>query len=227
VIPMIYLRSKFRGDFDFDKALHFFLLALRQGRYSGSAETTLQEDINTIQNSSSFEDAIDKLHTKLTPIVVDSDVVSNAVHYQGEGKFLKLILYLIAYRSGASDWFSKVRLGYLPNNEINKDFAIDEHHFFPRGLLKSVGVEEENRESLANITFINPGTNKRLRDEPYVYISKFSIDKKELEKQVIPVHDEELWKLRNYDTFIKKRAALISEAINSFLRSLLPSFYPQ
>jgi len=225
MIPMVYLHSRFQTAFEFDRALHFFLLAIRQGRYSGSAETTLQEDINTIQNSQTFDEAIDKLHMKLTSITVDSNSLKNAVHYQGEGKFLKLVFYLIAHRNQASDWFSKVRLGYLPNNEINKDFTIEEHHFFPRGLLKNVGIEEEQRESLANITFINPGTNKRLRDEPYVYIRKFSIDKNELAKQLVPVQDEELWKLRNYDTFMDKRASLISVAINDFLRSLFPSFY--
>jgi hypothetical protein len=36
--------------------------------------------------------------------------------------------------------------------------------------LKSVGYSEDKQEALANIVFVNPGTNKRLRDEPYVYI---------------------------------------------------------
>jgi len=227
MIPMVYLRSRFQATFAFDKALHFFLLAIRQGRYSGSAETTLQEDINMIQKSQTFDEAIDKLHANLSSIAVNSDVVKNAVHYQGEGKFLKLVLYLIAHRNEAVDWFSKTRLGYLPNNEVNKEFTIEEHHFFPRGLLKNVGVEEEQRESLANITFINPGTNKRLRDEPYVYISKFGVDKNELEKQLVPIQDEELWKLKNYDGFMEKRAKMISDAISSFLRNLFPSFYPK
>jgi len=225
MIPMVYLRSRFQATFAFDKALHFFLLAIRQGRYSGSAETTLQEDINAIQKSQTFDEAIDKLHTNLTPTTIDPNSVRNAVHYQGEGKFLKLVLYLIAHQNQASDWFSKIRLGYLPSNEINKDFTIEEHHFFPRGLLKNVGIEEEQRESLANITFINPGTNKRLRDEPYVYINKFGVDKNQLERQLVPVQDEQMWKLRNYDQFIEERATLISNAINNFLQNLFPSFY--
>jgi hypothetical protein len=225
VIPVVYLHTRFAHESDFDKALHFFLLALHQGRYSGSAETTLQEDVNTIHDASNFADAIDKLHSKVNPIVVDPTSVRSAVHYQGEGRFLKLVLYLIAHRNSATDWFSKIRLGYLPNNEVNKDFSIEEHHFFPRGLLRSVGVEEEQRESLANITFINPGTNKRLRDEPYMYIKRFAIDKGELEKQTVPVNDEGLWKLSNYDRFMEKRASLISAAVNDYLRNLYSSFY--
>jgi len=225
VIPLVYLHSMFESEFDFNKALHYFLLALAQGRYSGSAETTLQEDINKIQNSRSFDEAISKLHEDVRPITLDQTSIMNTVHYQGEGRFLKLVLYLIAFRNQAYDWFSKTRLGYLPNNEINKDFTIEEHHFFPRSLLRGIGVEEEKRESLANIAFINPGTNKRLRDEPYIYISKFLIDKKELEKQLIPVDNEENWKLKNYDAFTEKRSAIISDAVKNFLGNLFPLIY--
>jgi len=225
IIPLVYLYSKFEREFDFNKAFHYFLLALAQGRYSGSAETTLQEDINKIQSSKSFEDAIIKLHADVMPIAVNQTNVKNAVHYQGEGRFLKLVLYLISYRNQAYDWFSKTRLGYLQNNEINRDFAIEEHHFFPRGLLRSVGVEEDKRESVVNITFINPGTNKRLRDDPYTYIKRFGIDKRELEKQLIPIDSEEVWRLKNYDVFAEKRAAIISGAIKIFLENLFPSFY--
>lgn len=225
IIPLVCSHDKFKSEFDFNKALHYFLLALAQGRYSGSAETTLQEDVNKIQNSKGFDEAIGKLHADVRPIRIDQDSVRNTVHYQGEGRFLKLVLYLIAFRNQAHDWFSKTRLGYLPNNDINKDFAIEEHHFFPRGLLRSVGVEKEKRESLANITFINPGTNKRLRDAPYVYIKRFGIDRNELEKQLIPIDSEEVWKLDNYEAFLEKRSKLIADAIMSFLESLFPAFY--
>lgn len=43
-----------------------------------------------------------------------------------------------------------------------------------------------------------------VRDEPYIYIRRFNIDKEELEKQPITVNNEEVWKLRNYKDFIKK-----------------------
>lgn len=78
---------------------------------------------------------------------------------------------------------------------------------------------------MVNITFINPGTNKRLRDDPYTYIKRFGIDKRELEKQLIPIDSEEVWRLKNYDVFAEKRAAIISGAIKIFLENLFPSFY--
>jgi len=224
IIPLIYLYHKFVDQYDFNRAFHFFLLALAQGRYSGSSESTLQEDINTIRDAHSFEEAIEKLHEKLNPIKVTKDIVRNTVHYQGEGRFLKLVLYLIVYKNRAVDWFTGVRLGFFMQNEINRDFTIEVHHFFPKSLLKSVGYTEDKRESLANIVFINPGTNKRLREEPRVYIKKYRINLEELKKQLIPI-DEKLWRLENYEEFLDKRAEIVSNEINNYMKNLYPRFY--
>ncbi|MGB9760485.1 MAG: GmrSD restriction endonuclease domain-containing protein [Thermoproteota archaeon] len=225
IIPLIYLYHKFQNQFDFNKAFHFFLVALAQGRYSGSAESALQEDINKIQNASNFDEAIMKLHGETNTILITKDSVKNAVHYQGEGRFLKLVLYLVVYRNQATDWFTKVRLGYF-KSKINRDFTIEEHHFFPRSLLRNVGIEKDKREALANIVFINPGTNKRLKEQPYTYIKKYNIDNDELSKQLIPL-DEQLWKLENYDAFLEKRSEIIAAELKKFMASLYPSFYAQ
>jgi hypothetical protein len=224
IIPLIYLYHKFPDQYDFNKSLHFLLLALARGRYSGSSETTLQEDVNVIQSARSFEEAIKVLHKKLGSIKITKEAVKSSVHYQGEGRFLKLALYLAIYRNQAKDWFSGVRLGYFKDNEVNRDFAIEVHHFFPRSLLKSVGHGEDEREALANIVFINPGTNKRLREEPYIYIKKYRINKQELVKQFIPL-DEQLWKVENYEAFLDVRSGMIATELTNFMKNLYPQFY--
>jgi hypothetical protein len=224
IIPLIYLYYRFQNQFDFNKAFHFFLLALAQGRYSGASETTLQEDINTIHKASDFEEAIAELHKEFDPIEINMDTVKNAVHYQGLGRFLKLVLYLIVYKNQATDWFTRVRLGFFRHNEINRDFTIEVHHFFPKTLLKSVGYSEDKQEALANIVFVNPGTNKRLRDEPYVYIKKYSIDRNELSKQLIP-EDEQLWKLGNYEKFLEVRSEKLATELANYMKNLYPQFY--
>jgi hypothetical protein len=225
VIPIIYLHSRFENEFQFNKAFHFFLLSLAQGRYSGSAETTLQEDVNKIHSSSSFNVAISALHNSLQPPESDPITIKEAVHYQGEGKFFKLILYLIAFENQASDWFSKIRLGYLPQNEINKDFTIEAHHFFPQSLLKRVGIEQKERDSIANIVFINPGTNKRLHDEPRLYIERFGIPTDELQKQLLPIDNPDLFRLENYHDFVESRSSMLSQAVRAYTQNLYSEFY--
>lgn len=105
----------------------------------------MQEDINIIHKTSNFEDAIAELHKEFGSIEINKDAVKNAVHYQGLGRFLKLVLYLIVYKNQAADWFNGVRLVFFRHNEINRDFTIEVHHFFPKSLLKSVGYSEETR----------------------------------------------------------------------------------
>jgi len=224
IIPMIYLYHKFESEFEFNKALFFFLTALWRGRYSGASETTLQEDINKIKSAANFEDAIKSLVADLAVSKIDKEAIRSAVHYQGDGRFFKLVLYLIAFRNAAADWFTKDRLGYTKYNEINKDFNIEEHHFFPRNLLKGVGYGKNEWDLLANIAFVNPGTNKRLRDQPYTYIKKYGIDTEELKKQLIPLN-EDLWKLENYQKFVEVRSELISNEINQFLEDLYPMLF--
>ncbi|RSN75113.1 MAG: hypothetical protein DSO07_07360 [Thermoproteota archaeon] len=228
IIPLIYLYHKFPDQHDFNKAFHFFLLALKRGRYSGSAETSLQEDVNIIHKADSFEKAIEELHSDIDPREIEAelskDAVRNSVHYQGEGRFLKLLLYLVVYKKEAKDWFSKKRLGYLEPDEINRDFTIEVHHFFPKNILREKGYRKDEQEALANIAFINPGTNKRLRDEPYIYIKKYKISEEELSKQLIPI-DERLWEVDHYREFLDRRSEIIADELTRYMRSLYPEFY--
>jgi uncharacterized protein with ParB-like and HNH nuclease domain len=224
IIPIVYLHARFPQSFDFNKAFHYFLLALAEGRYSGSAETQLQEDINMIKEAKDFEEAIKSLHNSVQPLDITSDIVKESVHYRSIGRFLKLLLYLVVYRNGARDWFTGVRLGWLPDNEINRDFNIQVHHFFPRSLLKSVGMPTEKIDTVANITFVNPGTNRRLRTAPIVYVKKYKIKTDELKKQLIPT-DEELLKIENYDEFLEVRSRLIANELSNYLRNLYPDYY--
>ena len=66
-------------------------------RYSGSAETQLQEDINKIKEASSFEEAIKSLHKEVRPLEITPEVVKESLHYRGIGRFFKLLLYLVIF----------------------------------------------------------------------------------------------------------------------------------
>ncbi|GIU72141.1 MAG: hypothetical protein KatS3mg003_1620 [Candidatus Nitrosocaldaceae archaeon] len=227
LIPLIYLIARFKNDsnFDFARAFHYFILALAEGRYTGSSETILQEDINKIKSSENFDMAIKKLHEGVEPLDLSFEHIRSMLHYQGEARALKLVMYIIAFRAGAKDWFTRTHLGYLPTNEINKEFTIEEHHFFPKSLLKSIGKTKDEYDLLANISFVNPGTNKKLRTEPYVYIKKYNIPKEELDKQLIPTNNEDLWLLKNFDAFINERADLLHKKFENFFKGLYIDFY--
>jgi len=67
LIPFFALNYKGRHwfDYNFKKALYWFLLANRDGRYSGSAITSLNEDVRAIKDAESFDEALKNLLNRL------------------------------------------------------------------------------------------------------------------------------------------------------------------
>ena len=84
----------------------------------------------------------------------------------------------------------------------------------------------EKIDTIANITFINPSTNRRLRTAPNVYIRKYKIKIDELKKQLIPV-DEELLRIENYEEFLEARSKLIAKELSNYLKNLYPDYYEE
>lgn len=55
LIPLFLLHAHFKREFKFDRGFRWFLLAIGDGRYSGSATTTLDFDIRLVKSSKSFD----------------------------------------------------------------------------------------------------------------------------------------------------------------------------
>ncbi len=67
LIPLFVLHYYWAGRprYDFNKALNWFLLANRDGRYSGSAITSLNEDVRAIAEAKDFNEALENLYHRL------------------------------------------------------------------------------------------------------------------------------------------------------------------
>jgi hypothetical protein len=219
LIPLFILQSKFDRDFNFKKALYWFLLATGDGRYSGSAITVLDQDIRSINSSSSFDEAINKL---IKPLQIYDSFTKDDFLKDFRNEYLRLILYLVIFKRGAKDWLNpNIRIGYdRSDSELNKGFKPEWHHFFPKSFLKKHNVDDSKINLLANIVVLNEKANKTFSSkEPADYLKINSVDKKRLEEQLIPV-DDNLLKIENYDAFLDKRASNLAEAASQFMREL-------
>ena len=109
LIPVFVMRASFPKDFNFAKAFNWLLTATRDGRYSGSAITVLDRDTKQIRAKKSFAEAIEDMTALLTaPNVFTADDFRD----EYTDKFLRLILYLTVFNSGAKDWVNQdVRIG--------------------------------------------------------------------------------------------------------------------
>ncbi|MBO9312943.1 MAG: DUF262 domain-containing protein [Chloroflexus sp.] len=235
LIPLFVLHHKWKESqgYRFERALHWFLLANRDGRYSGSAITSLNEDVRAITEAPNFEQAIQDLRKRLH---VSSEIAEDEFlnRYDRAGyRFLRLMLYLILFRREARDWVDNTRIGYDKSGiPIATGFEPQWHHIFPSSVLAKFRNKSNDIHALANITVINERTNvnKLSGKEPAKYIEHFHISEQNLRSHLIPesfaraVHNpaelKKQWDVQQYDQFLLERAQLLAQEANAFLQSL-------
>ena len=234
LIPLfvIHYHWKDKPGYRFGKALRWFLRANWDGRYSGAAITSLSEDIRTIRDAKSFDEAIENLENQLqVPPKIDGSEFLNRFDQQ-RNSFLRLMLYLLIFRRGARDWIRHTRIGYDETGaEITSGFEPQWHHIYPRSVLKRANIPDDEINCLANITVLNERANLRLgRMLPSQYIRRFQISEQDLRDHLIPetfakaASDPDLlekqWSLERYTEFAIERAKLLAEEANKFFQEL-------
>lgn len=235
LIPLFVLHSRWNGKpgYQFNKALLWFLLANRDGRYSGSAITSLNEDVRSITEAESFGAAVDSLRKRLrVSSSIQPDEFFNRYDRAGN-RFLRLMLYLALFQREAKDWVDTTRIGYdKSGSAIVTGFEAQWHHIYPRNVLTKAKIKEDDIHALANITVLNERTNvnKLSGKEPWRYIQQFNIPQDSLLAHFIPdsftkaQKDEAKlkaqWSIERHTDFLIERAELLSQAANAFLQKL-------
>ena len=217
LIPVFVLRAYFSKDFEFKKALHWLLLATRDGRYSGSALTVLESDTKLLKSQKSFQEAIAEL-TK--PLSAPPTFTADEFQEEYTDKFLRLILYLTVFANGAKDWINQdVRVGFdREDNQLNEGFKPEWHHIFPRKILKD-NYDELRVDSIANIAVLNEKANRSFSGKPPPkYLEEHSVKPERLEEQAVP--PKESLVLEKYEDFLKQRAQRLSERATKFMQEL-------
>ncbi len=239
LIPLFVLHARWSGasNYKFGKALRWFLLASRDGRYSGSAITSLNEDVRAINEGADFDAALESLLQRLrVPPKVDATEFLSRYDRRGN-QFLRLLVYLLLFRHGARDWVDNTRIGYdKTGSPITTGFEPQWHHIYPRSLLNRNGVPADDVHALANITVLNERTNvKRVTGKPpWRYVLEYNVPREELDRHFVPSSfadassgEEALRKSwgegnlkERYEDFVLERAKLLAEAANQFLEDL-------
>lgn len=235
LIPLFALHHRWQDapNYRFEAAFRWFLLANRDGRYSGSSISALNEDVRSLCEAPDFQSALEKLFNPLrVPTTIDAAEFLERYDRAGN-RFLRLMLYLVLYRRGATDWVDGTRLGYdKAGAPIIAGFEPQWHHIFPRSVLQKKEFGEDERHALANITVLNERTNvnRISAKQPRDYIQKFAISSEALERHLIPsdyamsanqvesLHSK--WDVANYIDFLTERAQLLADEANAFLSEL-------
>ncbi len=199
-----------------DKLLFWFVSAGMWGRFSGSAESNIDKDLEAIAgNDGGIDRLLDQLRLWHGSLSVEPG------HFSGWslGARFYPVLYLLTRMGEARDWGTGLP---LKATLLGKMSQLEVHHIFPKAQLYKRKYRKPEVNALANYCFLTKETNICISDRlPQDYFPE--IESKHpgtLSSQWIP-QDPEIWKVENYREFLEARKILLAEEANLRLSELL------
>jgi hypothetical protein len=194
------------------KLLYWLFIAHANGHYSGSSETTLDRDLNTLFRGGGPDELIDILRQEGARFTFEASEFAG----RGGRNPLFSLSYLALKRAGAKDWRSGVALSL---SHSGSSHSIQVHHIFPRSVLKQAGYELADINEIANFAFISSATNQAFSNKtPDVYLPGIIEARgvEALDGQRVP-NNPSLWTLDRYSQFLAERRLLLAKTVNDFI----------
>lgn len=205
-----------------DHMLYWYIHTMLWGHYAGSTETTLNQDLEAIENP---EDGVTGLIKILQRARTDLRLRSGDFFGWSRGARFYPFLYMLTRMNHLRDWLTGIELN---NMLLGKLASLQLHHIFPKAKLYNAhryGAEADHTRpevnALANFTFLTQDSNLRIRDrEPAEYFAEIAErDPSLLQEHCIPT-DRDLWEIPRYLDFLQARRELLAEAGNRLLDGL-------
>ncbi len=205
-----------------DKLIYWYIHTFLWGRYAGSTESVLNQDLALIEE---MEGALDRLIEQLRQNRGDLRISPGDFTGWSRGNRFYPLLYMLTRVCKAKDWDTGVE---LIEQLLGKHSSLQLHHIFPKALLYKHGYPRREVNAIANFTFLTQETNIRISDrDPSVYLAEFTTKNSDaVRSHWIPM-DPELWKVENYKEFLAARRKLLAQAANEFLDSLFAGAVPE
>ena len=199
---------------DANGLLHWYIHAGMWGRFAGSTETVLNQDLKAVDSG-----GLDALHDNLRKMRGDLDVRAGDFAGYSLGARFYPVLYLLTRTLGARDLGTGIPLTHAL---LGHNSSLEVHHIFPKARLYAANYERADVNAVANFCFLTKETNLEISDrDPAEYFR--AVERKQpgdLASQWIPM-DEELWRTDRYLDFLEARRELLASAANGYLHSLM------
>lgn len=213
--------GKFADYKERDKLLFWYVHTMLWGRYAGSTETVLNQDLAVIEDD---DGALDWLIDQLRQNRGDLRLHPGDFGGWSRGARFYPLLYMLTRVWGSKDWESGIE---LKQHLLGKNTSLQLHHIFPKARLYEHGYDRPLVNALANFTFLTADANLHIADrDPAEYLAEIAArNPGALESHWIPM-DPDLWKLDAYPAFLAARRELLARAANDFLQGLLGGEQP-
>lgn len=199
-----------------DKLLFWFVQAGMWGRFSGSTETFIDQDLEALEGP---DGGLDKLIEQLR--LWHGGLWVEPGHFTGWslGARFYPVLYLLTRMGQARDWGSGLPLKASLLGKMNR---LEVHHIFPKAQLYKHHYGRHEVNALANFCFLTKDTNLDISAKlPETYFPAIEeAHPGALASQWIP-DDPALWKIENFRAFLEARKALLADEVNRRMEELL------
>ena len=199
-----------------DKLLFWFVQAGMWGRFSGSTESYIDQDLAALEGA---DGGLDKLLEQLR--LWHGGLRAEPGHFTGWslGARFYPVLYFLTRMGEARDWGTGLP---LKANLLGKMNKLEVHHIFPKAQLYKRKFKRPEVNALGNFCFLTKDTNLIIRDRlPEKYFPE--VEKAHpgaLASQWIPT-DPVLWKIENFREFLEARKVLLAAELNQRMQELL------
>lgn len=199
---------------EWDRLLYWYVHVFLWGRYAGSTESNLAQDLNAINRG----EGIDGMLRLLKQSRGDLTIRPEDFWGWSTGARFYPLLYLLTRTNHCRDWGTNLELSC---NLLGKNSTLEVHHIFPKDILYKAGKSKAIVNALANYAFITKDTNLKITNRsPKEYLPEYMAKSPgAVETHWIPL-DPSLWEIENYESFLEQRRILLANAANTLLDSL-------
>lgn len=209
-------KSGSMGEKERDKLLFWFVQAAMWGRYSGSTESFIDQDLGALDGDG---DGLEKLLEQLR--LWHGGLRAEPGHFTGWslGARFYPVLYLLTRMGGARDWGTGLP---LKASLLGKMSRLEVHHIFPKAQFYKRRHPRAEVNALANFCFLTKDTNLDITDRlPEEYFPEVeAAHPGALASQWIPA-DQSLWRIEHFRDFLEARKVLLSAELNRRMEDLL------
>ena len=170
----------------------FFLISLT-GRYSGSFESIMEQDLNRFKEIKTGQDFLNLLEHIISDSLTDdywNITLPNQLETSSARTPGLMAYYASLVKLNAPVLFSGLLVADLLNPSIKeKKSAIERHHLFPRGYLNKHGIKEiRDTNQVGNFALVEWSDNIDISDDsPAEYFQKY-----------IPKYSKDEWRKTNF-----------------------------
>lgn len=198
-----------------DRLLYWHVHVFLWGRYAGSTESVLAQDLNAVKAGEGVEGLLRLLRSNRPDLALRAD---DFWGWSTGARFYPL-MYLLARMGRARDWGSGIELNSWL---LGKNSGLEVHHIFPKKVLYDSGRSKSMVNQLANYAFLTKQTNDEISDKfPRDYLPGYiEGNPGAVESHVVPTEDPSLFEVGRYEDFLARRRELLAEKANGILSAL-------